>query len=340
MRLRRLIKRNAALALRRDWSKAAAISLIILVIWSLFVSAEQVMFAVFDIPPFIDMATSNIHLDDLPNTALPSMAVTLVLGFIFLLVMTPISLGAARWFYNLTDGRSLPIYELFDSFSSFGKFSRALWLMILVYLQKLFWTVIFLAAPAAMIAMGEFWRRDASRDIETLLSVGLEVLGAALLLLMGWFLLVWLMRYSLVKYTAAADEDITAWKAIKQSVRLTRGRKAELLMLEITMLGWRILDLLILPRLFTAPYISTIYALYARFLIESDKMEREKAAAAKAAREAEKAQQQQNTAEEAAPEQAVEIDEAQNEPEVLQPVEESAEEMTPETSDQPEQQTE
>ena len=132
MRLRRLIKRNAVLALRRNWSKAAAISLIILVIWSLFVSAEQVMFAVFDIPPFIDMATSNIYLDDLPNTALPSMAVTLVLGFIFLLVMTPISLGAARWFYNLTDGRSMPVYELFDGFSSFGKFSRALWLMILV----------------------------------------------------------------------------------------------------------------------------------------------------------------------------------------------------------------
>ncbi|MBQ4539001.1 MAG: DUF975 family protein [Oscillospiraceae bacterium] len=328
MRLRRLIKRNAVLALRRNWSKAAAISLIILVIWSLFVSAEQVMFAVFDIPPFIDMATSNIYLDDLPNTALPSMAVTLVLGFIFLLVMTPISLGAARWFYNLTDGRSMPVYELFDSFSSFGKFSRALWLMIFVYIQKAFWTVVFLAAPAAMITMGELWRREASRDIETLLSVGLEVLGVALLLLMGWFLLVWLMRYSLVKYTAAADEDITVWKAIKQSIRLTRGRRGELLLLEITLIGWRILDLLILPRLFTAPYISTIYALYARFLIESDKMEREKAAAAKAAREAEKDRKQEKAAEEAVCEQTEEINEAQSEAEVSQVAENAAEQQT------------
>ncbi|MBQ2751094.1 MAG: DUF975 family protein [Oscillospiraceae bacterium] len=242
--------------------------------------------------------------------------------------MTPISLGAARWFYNLTDGRSMPVYELFDSFSSLGKFSRALLLMIFVYIQKAFWTVVFLAAPAAMIAMGELWRREASRDIETLLSVGLEVLGVALLMLMGWFRLVWLMRYSLVKYTAAADEDITVWKAIKQSIRLTRGRRGELLLLEITLIGWRILDLLILPRLFTAPYISTIYALYARFLIESDKMEREKAAAEKAAREAEKDRKQEKAAEEAVCEQTEEINEAQSEAEVSQVAENAAEQQT------------
>ena len=44
-------------------------------------------------------------------------------------------------------------------------------------------------------------------------------------------------------------------------------------MLEISLLGWRLLDIFLLPKLFTKPYILTVYSLYTRYLIELDKME-------------------------------------------------------------------
>lgn len=331
MRLRRLIKKNAALALRRNWSKAAAISLIILVVWSFFTSAEQAFFAVFDIPPFVDMATVHTHLDDIPNVAMPAMAVTMVLGFVYLLVMTPISLGSARWFYNLTDGRVLPVYEMFDSFTEFGKFSKALWLWILLFLKKTLWSLLFLAPPAAMTAMGEYWRRESSRDIETLLSVGLEVLGVVLFILMGWFLLIWLRRYSLAKYVVAEYQDISAWKAVKYSVRLTRDRKTELLVLELSLIGWRILDLLVLPRLFTMPYIATIYALYTRYLVEMDKMEREKAAAVKAEKKAHQQVRQQTEPLQDNADDRSEQDLPNQQQEVSKPIEKNSEQAAEET---------
>jgi len=201
------------------------------------------------------------------------MAVTLVLGFICLLATTPLGLGAARWFYYLTDGKALPVNELFDSFTEFRKFSRALWLWIILFLRRVFWTAVFLVVPVVMVSLGEYWRIESSRDIEMLLAVAIEVLGSILLVLMGWFLLVWLRRYALVKFVVAAEDDISAWKAIKYSVKLTKGRKVELLMLEISLLGWRLLDIFLLPKLFTKPYILTVYSLYTRYLIELDKME-------------------------------------------------------------------
>ena len=82
------------------------------------------------------------------------------------------------------------------------------------------------------------------------------------------------MRYALAKYAVAADDDISAWKAIGYSVKLTKDRRLDFLILEISLLGWRILDFLILPRLFTTPYILTVYSLYARYLIELDNMEK------------------------------------------------------------------
>ena len=70
MHLRRLVKGNALRALRRHWSRAAAISLILMILSQFFVSLEFLLSVIFDIPDFADpLRTPQTYLDDLPNAA-------------------------------------------------------------------------------------------------------------------------------------------------------------------------------------------------------------------------------------------------------------------------------
>ena len=268
MRLRRLIKKNAALALRRHWSRAAAISLITMIFWAITATLEQLAMAAFNVSSFVNRAVSGLMLDNLPNTAPAAMAVIGFIGLLSFLVIVPLSYGTARWFYNITDGKALATIDIFEYFFSVGGYFRSLWLSVLIFLKKLFWTAVFILPPAAMVFGGNYWRQQASRNIEMLLSTGLEIFGGVLLLLLGWFWLMWLQRYSMARYIFVSDDSVTARQAIKTSVHLTHGRLLELLFLDISLLGWRLADILIVPRLFTMPYISTVRSLYTRYLSE------------------------------------------------------------------------
>jgi len=268
MRLRRLIKKNAALALRRHWCRAAAISLLTLLFWAVPATLEQLVMTAFNIASFVDVSAPGLMLDNMPNTAPAAMAIMLAIGVLSFFVIAPLTIGAVRWFYNITDGKALATVEIFEYFFSVKSWARVIWFYVLLFVKKLIWTVIFLAAPIAMIFGGNFWRQQASRDIEMLLSVGIEIFGGVLFLLLGWFWLMWMQRYALARYILSYADSLTAGKAIKLSENVARGRLLELLILDLSLIGWRIADIFVVPRLFTMPYINTVYSLYTRYYIE------------------------------------------------------------------------
>lgn len=269
MKLRRLIKQNARRALQRHWSRAAAIALVALIFCFLFVTIEMLLSAVFGLSAYVDpSATPDLYLDDLPNVSPVAMAVTLTVAALYFLVLTPLTMGLLRWFFMLGDGKAEPTAAIFDYFHTASLFWRVLWLQICLFFRRLFWSAAFLIPPAAMIYFADLWRQKGDTDLESVLSLGLLLSGVLLLLLLGGFLLIWLMRYYLAEYALIADPTLTAREAIRKSVRLCHGRRAELLVLELSLIGWRLLDLLILPRLFTLPYRYTVQGLYAHYLIE------------------------------------------------------------------------
>jgi len=279
MRLRRLIKKNAAMALRRHWCRAAAISLIMMIFWAVLATLEQLAMGVFNVSSYVDVWSPELMLDNMPNIAPIAMAVMAFIGMLSFFVIVPLWFGAARWFYNITDGKALATIEIFEYFFSAKGYFRTLWFSFLLFIKKLFWTVIFIAPPMVMLYGGNYWRQQASRNIEMLLSVGVEIFGGVLLLLLGWFWLMWMQRYLLAPYVLVADDEISARQTIKMSVCLTRGRLLEMLLLELSLLGWRMADILIVPRLFTMPYINTVFSLYTRYLSElyvKDKAEAER----------------------------------------------------------------
>ena len=269
MKLRRLIKQNARRALQRHWSRAAAIALVALIFCFLFVALEMLLSAVFGLPAYVDpFATPDIYLDDLPNVSPVAMAVSLAVAALYFLVLAPLSMGLLRWFFLLGDGKAEPTVAIFEYFHAATLFWRVLWLQICLFFRRLLWSAAFLAVPAAMLYFAGLWQQRGDTDLESVLSLGLMLAGLLLLMLMGCFLLIWLMRYYLAEYVLITSPDLTARDAIRQSVQLCRGRLTELLMLELSLLGWRLLDFLILPRLFTLPYRCTVKGLYAHYLLE------------------------------------------------------------------------
>lgn len=331
MRLRRTIKHNARLALSRHWCKASSIVMILL-LFSVFVrTAETFALALFKVEGFVDiLSTPGISFDDIPNISPIAMAIAACCALFCFLIIEPIKLGAKSWYYQLTDGKDLPAREIFIFFFSFGRYFRALSFRVLLFIKQLFWAVIFLLIPAAAIIGGFVWEKRASRDIETLLFTGLKVSGTVSACLMFVLLLIWLNRYYLAEYILVSDSSLSPRKAIKHSVTLTSGRLWEFAVLELSLFGWRILDALILPRLYTMPYISVVQSLYARYL--SELFSREQAAynSQNAAAESEEsASPEQPTPTESAVEQSAETA-VEPEPQPEQPVEEPTPETAPE----------
>ncbi|HWP51084.1 MAG TPA: DUF975 family protein [Clostridia bacterium] len=269
MKLRRLIKQNARRALQRHWSRAAAIALIALIFCFLFVALEMLLSSLFGLSAYVDpFATPELFIDDMPNVTPVAMAVAFVVAVLYFLVLAPLTLGLMRWFFLLGDGKAEHTMAIFDYFLTAAQFWRVLWLKVCLFFKRLLWSVVFLAGPIVMIYFADIWRRKGDTDFESLLSLGLMLSGILLLVLLGTFLLIWLMRYYLAEYALINDRNLTAREAIRRSVHLSHGRLTQLMVLELSLLGWRILDFLILPRLFTLPYRYTVRGLYAHYLIE------------------------------------------------------------------------
>ena len=142
-------------------------------------------------------------------------------------------------------------------------------------LRGLFWTAAFLGPPGAVILFARMASGQAGTDFQILLGTGLEVAGFLLLMLMSVFLAIRLMGYYLAPFAFAENPGAGAGAAIRSSVRASRGCRWALLLFELSMIGWRFLELLVIPKLFTYPYRTTAQGLYAHFLFE--KMRREEA---------------------------------------------------------------
>ena len=257
MHLRRLVKGNALRALRRHWSRAAAISLILMILSQFFVSLEFLLSVIFDIPDFADpLRTPQAYLDDLPNAA-PA-AVALIGGTLLLrlILVVPLKLGTQRWFYQAGDGRPEETFAVFEYFSSLRFFLSAVCLNLQMILRGLFWTAAFLGPPGAVLLFARLASGQAGTDFQILLGTGLEVAGFLLLMLMSVFLAIRLMGYYLAPFAFAENPGAGAGAAIRSSVRASRGCRWALLLFELSMIGWRFLELL--AQMSTRPWNSRL----------------------------------------------------------------------------------
>ena len=130
----------------------------------------------------------------------------------------------------------MPVYA--NLFDGFAKFLRVLWMDILIGIFVFLWTLLALIPLSVLIVAATLYSQ-----LFVLFTVPLYV--AALVVSVSVHL-----RYRLAPYFLLDDPSCTAREAIGRSKRAMKGWKMELLILDLSFLGWELLASLTLGILY------------------------------------------------------------------------------------------
>lgn len=273
-----ILKRNSKLALRGSWGRAIIILLIVMGVSALITVFTQIAAGVFVTAPILDDSAMEQYdtVWALAEEFRFGMAEWIIFGasaILSLLLMSPLSLGQARWYYNLVHGGSMPLTELFYYFETGKAYARSLLYEINIGIRSMLWMILFYAPPSAVFGVAVFFlsgNEELSRAGLMTATSGI-FLSIVLFILATLFYAACICRYALTPYLIAGDSELTVRKAIKLSVNYTKGFRFSILWFGLSYIGWFFLSAFFFPILFAAPYYSTGMAMYSRYIIEKNR---------------------------------------------------------------------
>lgn len=267
--LRRKLKYNAKRALTKGWGSAIAILFLFLSVEILFSIVSTVSGYVMGVNGVFDILnTPEIFLDDIPDISLFAIAFNSILVVGYIILTVPLKIGQDFWYYNLTAGTTMDVTSIFVCFASVRRFFRALALQLNIYIRKLFWIIVLYALPTAAMFCGVFvLERDNSiSSQEALIGTTLIFCSVTLYGLFTIIAYIIFQKYFLAPYYLY-DDSISVRRAISLSINASKGEKTIIFLYHLSFIGWMLLNVFIVPMLYTAPYIQTSRAMYARYLI-------------------------------------------------------------------------
>ncbi len=258
------VKHNARQALKRDLTSATAIATIIILI---FVGIQFMDSALFDIQARPDIISdylaygeSAVPFWDFFYNSFGIVAISLVT----FLTLSPLMLGAKKWYFTLSDGEYLEFGLLFSAFRSVGTYFSSLGVKISLFVRRLTVFCVFLLPGLSVVSISLFTYYRLPEEAN-LWSIGV-LLGAVLILFGVLFAAVVCCRYYLVEYYFLEGVDIS--DAIKLSTRATKGRLWRLFSFNLSFLMWWIGALFVFPLLYSYSYISVSKGIFARYIMQ------------------------------------------------------------------------
>ena len=262
--LRKQIKQNAKRSLQGHWGSAIGAMLITGAVSVLFLLPTLlVMRLTWDIPS-ADFTTL-LRVCPLPVYLAATVAVPL-LGS---LLTVPLFFGVKRWYLTAVSGQPEELSGIFFFFTTARLYFRSLWCAICLWVRQFLWSLLFLLPGYAVLGVSFFLATVGRQEPGVLLMALICMFCGGLLLLVSCILLaVFLTRYAIAPYLLADDDTLSARRAIRLSVRYTRGHRGELFLAMLSFLGWGLLCLLVFPAFFVVPYYQSTMSLYGKYLIE------------------------------------------------------------------------
>ncbi len=278
-----ILKRNSKLALRGSWGRAILIILILMGVSLLISTLSQITTSIFVVHPTSGnpMMEPN-YLDDPAsafakafNFSIPEWIIMAARAIMSLLLVTPLSLGAIRWYYSLVHGQKLPLSEIFYFFESGKAYGRAICYEFLVGIRTFLWSILFFIVPGGIFGISIYFlsgTEELPRSTSAIASTGI-FLAVILAILAMIFYAACINRYTLTPYLLSEDPELSVRQAIKTSIKYTRGYRFSLVWFGFSYFGWLLLCVFVFPMLYVQPYYSTGFAMYARFIIEKNRFE-------------------------------------------------------------------
>jgi len=267
--VRQAIKRDARAALKNQTGTAALITFLLLVVSFVVGLFEGAIPLMLGAPTFFqNLADSTNPWQAALSSAPWFLLFAGLMAIVSLIFVAPMSLGTADWFMGCTDGQDNGAAYIFWPFGC-KKFWGSMVLFVVTYLLSLFWAVLFLALPVGLIgyAVYSLYYLNLSPVLQTLTIVGAAA-GVLFLLVVLVFLAIFLSRYWLSIFLMGKKYGKGPFGALAMSVRITKGHRFELFGFILSFLPWMLLNIFVIPMLFTIPYATMSMALYTRYLAE------------------------------------------------------------------------
>lgn len=184
-----------------------------------------------------------------------------------LLIVCPMFLGAIRYFWrNLFNMNDKPV-SVFYYFSGKKVYLRAMWFVLAFSLRMLLFGLL-LNIPRFIV---ELMSRSFLYELIgmaipvwtanlTYVTVFLKVLATVILFFV-------MLKYYMAPVLFVADDNMDSGEAMHMSSIISKKTSIDFIYLCLSFVGWIILSVLIIPLIFTIPYIATSYLIHVRFSV-------------------------------------------------------------------------
>lgn len=195
-----------------------------------------------------------------------SYLITLVLAAFFFMFISPLTLGATRWYHSLAECSNVQVGQIFFYYRGNERLVEAL-VFELKRLEHHIGTLILSLAPAAVcLGFAASYVDDRSNAH---LVMPLNIAGVALIVVGLIFYAMWITRYFLAKYLMVSDRGFEVAEAFKTSVRYMRGMHGKVLRVILSFIPYFLLCAFIAPAVIIVPLFDTTMAACAQDIIDA-----------------------------------------------------------------------
>ncbi len=239
-----VVKLTAKTALKNHWLKTSVAC--ILVLFAYFIVSVTSGFVSF---------------------VLNDYAAYVFLGLCAIFLLFPLILGLIKFFWRFIFGADDSPVSVFSYFSGKAEYKRALRLTVSLALRAAgFGLLLFFPAILVDLFSGvkvydflnipiPLWTSNFGY-----LSVFLKTLASVALFFI-------MLKYYLAPFLIVADENMEVGEAIHMSSTVSKNVMLDIIYLFLSFLGWIALSVLIVPLVFTMPYMLTSLSFHVRFAI-------------------------------------------------------------------------
>ncbi len=184
-------------------------------------------------------------------------ALCFVVLLLFLFLTSPFAIGRCRFFLKVGRGENAKIGDAFTPFASLKTVFSSIGLQIMIFFLTLFWEIVMMIIPFALMVVAVFFESVFILDIATVLLVISSFVSVLIA-----------SRYEFARYILADNENLGAIKALRECQKLMKTKSGECIKLRFSYILYDIFfSTSIGPFLFIYRIaFSTVYAKYLDYL--------------------------------------------------------------------------
>ncbi|MBQ0083458.1 MAG: DUF975 family protein [Clostridiales bacterium] len=187
--------------------------------------------------------------------------------FVFVLIVCPVMLGCVRFFRYASLDKETKIGELFFYFSSKTDYLRALF-FTLNFTVRIFIIGFLFMLPSFIADLAYHGRLDfLTGNVTPLWFNDLWIVSIFLRAAAVFAFAMVMLRYYLAPFIFAANDSISANEAIHLSSCASKISSIAFLSLSLSLILWIALSVLIIPMVFTLPYLFACYTAHCNFAV-------------------------------------------------------------------------